>query len=53
MAKKRSFARPQLGWDGKPRSASERKPLTRDKWPDIIESTADRYVGEPHCGHWG
>jgi hypothetical protein len=43
----------QVGWDGKPRAASERRPLERWPWPEAVEPVADVYMGEPFFGPLG
>jgi hypothetical protein len=49
------YAMEQVGWDGRPRPASERRKVSPDpsKWPDTIEPTSDTYMGEPFLGPWG
>lgn len=43
----------QLGWDGKPRPAAERRTVTPGEWPEVIEATSDSYMGEPFLGPLG
>jgi catechol 2,3-dioxygenase-like lactoylglutathione lyase family enzyme len=43
----------QVGWDGKPRAASERRPPERWPWPEAVEPVADVYMGEPFFGPLG
>jgi catechol 2,3-dioxygenase-like lactoylglutathione lyase family enzyme len=42
----------QVGWDGRPRPAAQRRRVTRD-WPQAIEPLADTYVGEAMQGPLG
>jgi len=42
----------QVGWDGRPRPASERRPL-RESWPDALEPLSDTYVDQTYQGPWG
>ncbi|HLF79806.1 MAG TPA: VOC family protein [Dehalococcoidia bacterium] len=42
----------QVGWDGKPRPASQRRDTT-GAWPDTLEPVSDTYHGEPYLGPWG
>jgi catechol 2,3-dioxygenase-like lactoylglutathione lyase family enzyme len=42
----------QVGWDGKPRPASERRKVTPGKWPEAVEALPDSYNGEPYLGPW-
>jgi catechol 2,3-dioxygenase-like lactoylglutathione lyase family enzyme len=43
----------QVGWDGKPRSASERPEIDNHKWPDSVEAQSDTFLGEPFLGPLG
>ncbi|NKB19566.1 MAG: extradiol dioxygenase [Alphaproteobacteria bacterium] len=43
----------QVGWDGKPRSASERRSVTAGDWPDALDPVSDSYMGEPFLGPLG
>lgn len=43
----------QVGWDGKPRPACERRPVTPGDWPDALDSVSDSYMGEPFLGPLG
>lgn len=43
----------QVGWDGKPRPASERRRVTPGDWPDALEQMSDSYMGEPFLGPLG
>jgi catechol 2,3-dioxygenase-like lactoylglutathione lyase family enzyme len=42
----------QIGWDGKPRPAIERRKLAAD-WPETLEPHADSNMSEPFLGPWG
>lgn len=43
----------QLGWDGKPRPAAERRKVTPGVWPETIEAAPDAFMGEPFLGPLG
>ena len=43
----------QVGWDGKPRLASERRDVKRGDWPDTVDQVSDSYMGEPFLGPLG
>jgi catechol 2,3-dioxygenase-like lactoylglutathione lyase family enzyme len=43
----------QIGWDGRPRPASERRPVEPGVWPEVLEPQSDTYQGEPFLGPWG
>ncbi len=43
----------QVGWDGRPRKASERRRVDSLHWPDTLEPLADTFMGEPILGPWG
>lgn len=42
----------QIGWDGKPRPASERPRAAPGVWPETIAAQPDSYMGEPFLGPW-
>jgi len=43
----------QIGWDGRPRPASERRHVEPGVWPEALEAQSDTYQGEPFLGPWG
>jgi catechol 2,3-dioxygenase-like lactoylglutathione lyase family enzyme len=43
----------QVGWDGKPRPASQRRKVVEGAWPKLLEANADSYAGEPFLGPLG
>jgi catechol 2,3-dioxygenase-like lactoylglutathione lyase family enzyme len=43
----------QIGWDGRPRPASERPKITPGEWPEMVPAMPDSYGGEPYLGPWG
>ena len=43
----------QVGWNGKPRPASERRRVIPGDWPDALDSVSDSYMGEPFLGPLG
>jgi catechol 2,3-dioxygenase-like lactoylglutathione lyase family enzyme len=40
----------QIGWDGKPRPAAERRQTDPQEWPEIVQPSAETYAGEPFLG---
>lgn len=46
------FSMEQVGWDGRTRPASERRPLPMSEWPEKLDSRADVYMGETFMGPW-
>ncbi len=42
----------QVGWDGKPRPASQRRKLAK-QWPEAVEAQSDSFAGEPFLGPLG
>src|SRR2546427_9219849 len=43
----------QVGWDGKPRPASQRAKIDNKKWPEAVEGRSDTFLGEPFLGPLG
>ena len=43
----------QIGWDGRPRPADQRRRIDNDNWPERLEPAADSYAGEAFMGPWG
>ena len=43
----------QIGWDGKPRPASQRRKIDNDHWPDTLDPASDSYCGETFLGPLG
>jgi catechol 2,3-dioxygenase-like lactoylglutathione lyase family enzyme len=43
----------QVGWDGKPRPASQRPKIDNAKWPEAVEGRSDAFLGEPFLGPLG
>jgi hypothetical protein len=43
----------QVGWDGRPRAAAERRQVDPAEWPATLEPLADTFAGEPLLGPWG
>ena len=46
------FHMEQVGWDGKPRSASQRREVVQGNWPETLDALPDSYTGEPLLGPW-
>jgi catechol 2,3-dioxygenase-like lactoylglutathione lyase family enzyme len=46
------FSMEQIGWDGAPRPASERRAVAAGAWPETLEPATDVYEGEPFLGPW-
>jgi hypothetical protein len=42
----------QIGWDGRVRTAAERRPVARD-WPEALEPLSDSYVDQTFQGPFG
>ena len=43
----------QVGWDGRPRPAAERRPVVPGQWPENLEPLSDSFAGEPFMGPLG
>jgi catechol 2,3-dioxygenase-like lactoylglutathione lyase family enzyme len=42
----------QVGWDGQPRPAAQRRRVDNTAWPDAIAPLPDSFGGEPFLGPW-
>jgi catechol 2,3-dioxygenase-like lactoylglutathione lyase family enzyme len=42
----------QVGWDGKPRPASQRPKIDDSKWPETVPAQSDSFNGEVLLGPW-
>jgi catechol 2,3-dioxygenase-like lactoylglutathione lyase family enzyme len=43
----------QIGWDGKPRPASERRKIDNTRWPQELDALPDTYLGQVFQGPLG
>lgn len=43
----------QVGWDGRPRPASQREIVDPQRWPQTLAAQPDTYAGEPFLGPLG
>ncbi len=43
----------QIGWDGKPRTAAQRRKVVPGEWPASLDAMGDTFLGEPYLGPWG
>jgi hypothetical protein len=43
----------QIGWEGRPRNADQRRKADPANWPETVEPLPDTYVGEPFLGPLG
>ena len=43
----------QVGWDGKPRPADQRRPVTPGSWPEVLDPMSATDQGEAYQGPWG
>lgn len=43
----------QVGWDGRPRPADQRRAIDNGNWPDTLEPLSDSFAGEQFMGPWG
>jgi hypothetical protein len=43
----------QIGWDGKPRTAAQRRVVTPGPWPEQLDALGDTFLGEAYLGPWG
>ena len=46
------FQMEQVGWDGRPRKASQRRQVAQGDWPKSLDALPDSYTGEPLLGPW-
>jgi catechol 2,3-dioxygenase-like lactoylglutathione lyase family enzyme len=42
----------QVGWDGRPRPASQRLEIDNDRWPETVPAASDAFGGEVYLGPW-
>ncbi len=43
----------QIGWDGRPRPADQRRRTDNGAWPETLEPLSDSFTGEQFLGPWG
>ena len=43
----------QIGWDGRPRPANERRKIDNGNWPETLDAASDAFAGEQFLGPWG
>ena len=43
----------QIGWDGRPRPADQRRRTGNGAWPETLEPLSDSFAGEQFLGPWG
>ncbi|MGB0629369.1 MAG: VOC family protein [Alphaproteobacteria bacterium] len=43
----------QLGWEGRPRPADQRRVIDNNDWPDTVDAQTDSFAGEQFMGPWG
>src|SRR5262249_8947766 len=43
----------QVGWDGRPRPASQRPKIDNASWPEAVDGKSDAFLGEPFLGPLG
>ena len=43
----------QVGWDGKPRPAAQRRQVDNANWPESLAPLSDTFAGEQYMGPWG
>ncbi len=46
------FQMEQVGWDGQPRPASQRREVAQGNWPETLDALPDSYTGEALLGPW-
>ncbi|MDF2116463.1 VOC family protein [Roseiarcaceae bacterium H3SJ34-1] len=42
----------QIGWDGRPMPASQRRKIDNENWPEYVPAQTDTYNGEVYLGPW-
>jgi hypothetical protein len=47
------YSMEQIGWDGKPRPADQRRKVDNDAWPEMLDPLSDSFSGEPFLGPLG
>ena len=43
----------QVGWEGRPRPAEQRRVIDNDNWPETLDGVSDCFAGEQFMGPWG
>ena len=43
----------QVGWDGRPRPADQRRVIDNENWPETLDAVSDTFSGEQFMGPWG
>ena len=43
----------QVGWDGRPRPADQRRVIDNGNWPETLDAATDSFAGEQFMGPWG
>jgi hypothetical protein len=43
----------QIGWDGRPRPASQRRKIDHARWPEMLDALPDTYLGQVFQGPLG
>ena len=43
----------QVGWEGRPRPAEQRRVIDNDNWPETLDGVSDSFAGEQFMGPWG
>ncbi len=46
------YSMEQVGWNGEPRSATQRLQIDNAHWPETIEAQSDTFLGEAFLGPW-
>jgi catechol 2,3-dioxygenase-like lactoylglutathione lyase family enzyme len=42
----------QIGWDGRPMPAAQRRKIDNENWPEYVPALTDSYNGEVYLGPW-